>query len=136
MKEIKFEIVDKIGKNHSLNASFISAHGVMGDLGVNPGHTPLLTMLKPGAITIKLVSTEVVQFYASGGIMEIQPEIVTVLADTVIRVENINVDQVKKDLENAKQDLSKTSEGSEEFFNVSNKVKELTERIKFASKSK
>ena len=134
MKEMKLEIVDKLGKNYSLNASFISAHGTMGGLGINPGHTPLLTILKPGIITARLVSGEVSCFYASGGIMEIQPKIVTVLADAILKTKDINVEQVKKDLEDTKEILSKLKSESEEFLKVSNKVKELDLRIEAASK--
>lgn len=68
----------------------IVASGTMGELGILPGHTPLLTGLKPGFIrVVKQGGVEEV-FYVSGGIMEVQPSITTILSDTVIRATDLD----------------------------------------------
>lgn len=71
-------------------AEMIVATGALGELGVAPGHTPLLTALKPGHIKVTKQGGEQELFYVSGGILEIQPHCVTVLADAADRAENLN----------------------------------------------
>ena len=71
---------------YSGTAEVVIAPGARGELGIYPRHTPLLTTLKPGAVRIKVpnqVEEEVI--YVSGGILEVQPHIVTILSDTAIR---------------------------------------------------
>ncbi len=67
----------------------ILAPGTMGDLGIMPRHSQLITTLKAGELRYKMKDGEVSLFVA-GGIMEVQPSIVTVLADTVVRVEDLD----------------------------------------------
>jgi len=59
--------------------------GEAGELGIYPRHTPLLTRIKPGTVRIKVPDAEFEMIYVSGGMLEVQPTIVTVLADTAIR---------------------------------------------------
>jgi F-type H+-transporting ATPase subunit epsilon len=67
-------------------AEFVIAPAVMGEIGIYPFHAPLITRIKPGAVRVKLpeVEEETV-IYVSGGLLEIQPGVITVLADTAIR---------------------------------------------------
>lgn len=71
-------------------ASMFVAPGVMGEVGVLPSHSPLLTRLKPGEIRIYPIEGEEVLIYVSGGLLEIQPFAITVLADTALRAEDID----------------------------------------------
>lgn len=64
--------------------------GALGELGVMLGHTPLLTSLKPGEVRLVNVSGETEVIYISGGFLEVQPDIVTILADTALRVAEID----------------------------------------------
>ena len=67
-------------------AEFVAAPAEMGEIGIYPRHAPLLTRIKPGALRIKLLEKdEEVLIFVSGGIIEVQPHVVTVLADTAIR---------------------------------------------------
>jgi len=66
------------------------AHGSLGDLGVGPGHAPLLTALKPGPVRIKLQGGEEQIFYVSGGFLEVQSSTITVLADTAVRADDVD----------------------------------------------
>ena len=72
--------------------AMVSLRGTIGELGILPGHAPLLTGVRPGAVQLRLESGEEEVFYASGGFLEVQPGIVivTVLADTVVRAEDID----------------------------------------------
>lgn len=68
----------------------VTATGELGELGITPGHAPLLTMLKPGEIRVTLQGGAEDVYYVSGGMLEVQPYYVTVLADTVERAENLD----------------------------------------------
>jgi len=71
-------------------AKMLFAPGVMGDLGIMPRHAPLLTRIKPGEVRIVTPDDEEQFYYVSGGMLEIQPEAVTVLADTALRAKDID----------------------------------------------
>ncbi|MGL4603863.1 MAG: F0F1 ATP synthase subunit epsilon [Iodobacter sp.] len=72
-------------------AEFISAPAEKGEIGILPRHAPLLTRVRPGAVRIKVAnSDEEVILYVSGGMLEVQPHVVTVLADTAIRGKDID----------------------------------------------
>ncbi|NMM28313.1 MAG: F0F1 ATP synthase subunit epsilon [Glaciimonas sp.] len=67
-------------------AEFVALPGESGELGIYPKHTPLITRIKPGAVRIKMVDrVEEEYVFVAGGILEVQPNVVTVLADTAIR---------------------------------------------------
>jgi F-type H+-transporting ATPase subunit epsilon len=75
-------------------AEFVILPGIMGELGVYPRHTPLLTAIKPGALRIKLPDNDREELvFIQGGFLEVQPNRVTVLADTAIRAKDL--DEVK-----------------------------------------
>ncbi|MDH5472101.1 MAG: F0F1 ATP synthase subunit epsilon [Gammaproteobacteria bacterium] len=71
-------------------ATMVFAPGEMGELGIAPRHTPLLTRLKPGEVRVQDQHGDQESFFISGGILEIQPHVVTVLADTAIRAEDLD----------------------------------------------
>ncbi|TAJ92317.1 MAG: F0F1 ATP synthase subunit epsilon [Gammaproteobacteria bacterium] len=77
-------------------AEMVFAPGVMGELGIAPHHSPLLTYLAPGEVRVKLPGGAEESFYVSGGILEIQPHIVTVLSDTAMRAEDLDEAAVLK----------------------------------------
>ncbi len=71
-------------------AIMIVATGESGELGIAPRHAPLITRLKPGKIVVTQPDGEVLDFAISGGILEVQPQVVTVLADTAVRAQDID----------------------------------------------
>eukprot|EP00747_Dinoflagellata_sp_TGD_P158899 gnl/TRDRNA2_/TRDRNA2_177851_c9_seq2.p2 gnl/TRDRNA2_/TRDRNA2_177851_c9~~gnl/TRDRNA2_/TRDRNA2_177851_c9_seq2.p2 ORF type:complete len:108 (-),score=24.79 gnl/TRDRNA2_/TRDRNA2_177851_c9_seq2:14-337(-) len=81
----------------------VVAAGVEGDLGVLPGHAPLLTRLKPGPVRVKLQNGEEEVFYVSGGFLEVQPKLVTVLADTAERAQDMDGAQAEQARQRAKE---------------------------------
>lgn len=70
--------------------TMVVATGEMGELGIAPRHAPLITRLKPGQVRVTLESGEEQTFYVSGGVLEVQPQVVTVLADTAARAKDID----------------------------------------------
>jgi len=80
------DVVSAEEQIYSGTAEFLVAPGEMGEIGVQARHAPLLTRIKPGPLRIQVAnSSEEVVVYVSGGILEVQPHVVTVLADTAIR---------------------------------------------------
>ncbi len=66
------------------------AHGSLGDLGVQFGHAPLLTDLKPGPVRVRKQGGEEELYYVSGGYLEVQPNVVTILADVAVRADDMD----------------------------------------------
>ncbi|MES2553620.1 MAG: F0F1 ATP synthase subunit epsilon [Pseudomonadota bacterium] len=82
---IKIDVVSAEESIFSGEAAFVVAPALMGEVGIYPRHTPMLTSIKPGALRIQLENGEEQLIFISGGILEVQPGLVTVLADTAIR---------------------------------------------------
>ena len=85
MATIKCDIVSAEAEIFHGQATMVIASGEMGELGIAPRHAPLITRLKPGQVRVIPESGEEQFFYVSGGILEVQPNLVTVLADTAMR---------------------------------------------------
>lgn len=68
----------------------LSATGSIGELGILPGHAPLLTGIRPGPVRLEMDNGEEEVFFASGGFLEVQPGVVTILADTAQRAEDLD----------------------------------------------
>ena len=90
---------------------FISLTGTLGELGITPGHTPLLSEVKPGPVYMRMESGEEDVFYVSGGFLEVQPHKVTLLADTALRAADLNEAAAEEASRQAEQAMAdKTSE--------------------------
>lgn len=87
---IRCDIVSAHREIFSGEVRMIVASGMAGELGIYPNHTPLITQLKPGPVRIKDKSGEDQFYVVTGGIMEVQPHLVTVIADTVVRSEELD----------------------------------------------
>ncbi|MEI2456798.1 F0F1 ATP synthase subunit epsilon [Lysobacter firmicutimachus] len=87
-------------------ATLLVATGEIGELGIAPRHAPLITRLKPGKVVVTLPSGEQLDFAVSGGILEVQPQVVTVLADTAIRAQDIDEAAVRAAKEEAERALA------------------------------
>lgn len=85
-------------------AEMLVANLVNGEVGILPRHTPLLARMKPGEVRVK-TPTEELSFYVSGGLLEVQPHVVTVLADTALRARDIDEAAALKAKERAEEAL-------------------------------
>lgn len=90
MSTIRCDIVSAEEEIFHGNVTMVVATGEMGELGIAPRHAPLITRLKPGQVRVKLENGDEQFFYVSGGILEVQPQVVTVLADTAIRAKDLD----------------------------------------------
>jgi F-type H+-transporting ATPase subunit epsilon len=90
MAVIHVDIVSAEGEIFSGEAQMVFASAKMGEVGIAPRHAPLLTDLKPGEVRVLTPEGEEKFFYVTGGVLEIQPHVVTVLADSALHVEELN----------------------------------------------
>jgi F-type H+-transporting ATPase subunit epsilon len=102
---IHVDVVSAEEQIFSGEAEFVALPGEAGELGIYPKHTPLITRIKPGAVRIKVAGNAEEEFvFVAGGILEVQPNTVTVLADTAIRgrdLDEAKANEVKKMAEEA-----------------------------------
>ncbi len=108
---IHVDVVSAEESIYSGEAEFVVLPGEAGELGIYPRHTPLITRIKPGEVRIKLADSESEELiFVAGGILEVQPTAVTVLADTAIRAHDLDeakAQEAKRQAEEAIQ--NKTS---------------------------
>lgn len=103
---IRCDIVSAEQEIYSGDAELVVATGEMGELGIAPKHAPLITRLKPGKVVVTLPGGEHLDFAISGGILEVQPNVVTVLADTAVRAQDIDEAAVRAAKAEAERILS------------------------------
>jgi len=100
------DIVSAEAEIFSGTATMVFAPAEMGEVGISPRHTPLLTRLKPGEVRVRSDDGKEQSFFVSGGMLEVQPHVVTVLADTAIRADNLDEAQALEAKERAEKLLS------------------------------
>jgi F-type H+-transporting ATPase subunit epsilon len=88
------------------DVTMIVATGEMGELGIAPRHAPLITRLKPGKLVLTLADGEKLDIVVSGGILEVQPQVVSILADTAVRAADIDEAKVKAAKDEAERVLA------------------------------
>ena len=113
MSTIRCDIVSAEQEIFHGNVSMVIATGEMGELGITPRHAPLITRLKPGQVRLKLENGDEQFFYVSGGILEVQPQVVTVLADTAARAADLDEASAIKAKEEAERALANRSDAME-----------------------
>ena len=100
------DIVSAEAEIFSGTATMVFAPAEMGELGITPRHPPLLTRMKPGEVRVQSDNGEEKSFYVSGGMLEVQPHVVTVLADTAIRADSLDEAQALEAKERAEKMLA------------------------------
>ena len=96
MATMQVEIVSAEEDIFSGEAELVIAPAEMGDVGVMPQHTPLITRLRPGEVRLQTQGEEERFYFVSGGILDVQPHVVTVLADTAIRAKDLDEAQARE----------------------------------------
>lgn len=113
MATIRCDIVSAEQEIFHGEAEMIVATGEMGELGIAPRHAPLITRLKPGKVVVTQPGGETLDFAISGGILEVQPQVVTILADTAVRAQDIDEASVRAAKEEAERILANRGEAME-----------------------
>ena len=123
MATIKVDIVSAEGEIHSGEAAMVFAPASEGELGIAPRHAPLLTTLKPGAVRVQDEDGQEEAFYITGGMLEIQPTLVTILADTALRGDELDEAAALA----AQQQAEKALEGASDETDIARAAAELEE---------
>ena len=99
MATIKVDVVSAEEHIFSGEAELVSLPGTSGELGIMPGHLPLITLIRPGFVRVHVPGEqEPEQIFVAGGVLEVQPEQVTVLADTAVRSKDLDEARAKEAL--------------------------------------
>jgi F-type H+-transporting ATPase subunit epsilon len=120
MATIQVDVVSAEEAVFSGQAKFVALPGESGELGILPGHTPLITRIKPGSVRIEMADGGEEFVFVAGGILEVQPNAVTVLSDTAIRGKDLDEQRAnqaraaaEEALKNAKSDFDLAKAQSE-----------------------
>ena len=103
---IQLDIVSAETEIFSGTVNAVIAPAIMGDVGIYPQHTPLVTRLKPGELKIEIDGEEDQYIYVSGGMLEVQPDVVTVLSDTAMRAEDLDENMALQAKQKAEESLA------------------------------
>ena len=103
MSTIQVEVVSAEESIFSGPAKFVALPGEAGELGILPGHIPLITRIKPGAVRIEKADGGEEFVFVAGGILEVQPKVVTVLSDTAIRGKDLDEAKATEALKRAEE---------------------------------
>jgi F-type H+-transporting ATPase subunit epsilon len=115
-------------------AEFVSLPGEAGELGIYPRHAPLITRIRPGVVRIKLPDrADEEQVFVAGGILEVQPHVVTVLADTAIRGKDLDEAKAREALQRA-DDARKNASNELEIAKMEAEYSMLAEQLKAIAK--
>ena len=139
MSIMHLDIVSAEEKIFSGNVKNIIAAAMMGEVGIYPKHTPMITPLKPGEVKIITEEDEEKLFFISGGVIEVQPDIVTVLADTAIRGDDLDeakAEESKKRAEEALADKSDNIDAAKALAELAQAAAQLKVIEKIRKKSK
>ena len=125
MNNLKLEIVSAHEKLFSGNVLFVVVPGEEGELGIYANHTPLITRIKPGSVRFKNSENKEEIIVVAGGILEVQPNVVTVMADTAIRAKDIDIERAQESklkaesfLKNNKNDIDLAKAHAELAFAI------------------
>jgi F-type H+-transporting ATPase subunit epsilon len=112
---IRCEIVSQDRLVYEGDVDMVVVPGTLGEMGILPGHAPLLSALEMGVIRVKTEQEEEV-FTVTGGFIEVQPDIVTIMADAAENVEDIDVERAQQAMERAERLLDEYSEADAENY--------------------
>ena len=107
------DIVSAEEEIFSGTAMMVFAPAVMGEVGIAPRHAPMVTRLKPGQVRVQTGDDEQ-QFYVSGGMLEVQPHVVTILADTAVRADDLDEAMARDAMRRAEEALATKAEEIDE----------------------
>ncbi len=128
MRSVQVDIVSAEEEIWSGQGTMVFAPGEVGELGIAPGHTPLITRLNPGDVRVTRDNEEEKVFFISGGMLEVQPHVVTILSDTAIRGQDLDeasVMEAKRKAEEALKDSAAEMDYAQAKAELANAIAQL-----------
>ena len=133
--KIKLEIVSAEEELFSKEVEMIYAPAEMGEVGISPKHTPLITKLKPGDVRAQISKDEIETFFVSGGILEVQPNEVTILSDTALRGEDLDEERALE-AERLAEEAMKNSSGDIDTAKAKSELLQAAAQLRLIKKLK
>lgn len=133
MATIVVDVVSAEASVYSGEAKFVALPGQEGELGILPGHVPLITRIRPGAVRIQTTDGTEESIFVAGGILEVQPDRVTVLADVAVRSKDLDEAKAKQAIEAAEQ-ARVNATGEIDIARVQAKLSALSAQVQFIKK--
>ena len=135
MATIHVEIVSVEGHIYSGDADLVICPAKMGDVGIAPRHAPLMTTLRPGEVRVQAEGKDEVFLFVTGGILEVQPTQVTILADTALREHELD-ESAAEDARRKAEEALKGATGKEDLEHAQMQLVEAAARYRAAQKLK
>ena len=135
MSTIKVDIVSAEGQIWSGEGNLVIAPGKYGEVGIAPRHAPMMMSLRPGEVRVQLEGQDEQFFYVTGGLLEVQPTLVSVLADTALRADQLD-EQAADDARRAAEEAVKGATGQEDLAHAQGQLVEAAARYRAAQRLK
>lgn len=132
MDSISFhlDVISGVGSLYSGSVKSVRVTGSEGEMGIRYGHTPLLTTIKTGMVSLIDSQDKEDQIYLAGGVLEIQPDSVTILADTALRADDIDEAKAQEAIKVAKESIANHGTGDADYAHALSRLADAMARLK------
>ena len=132
MDSISFhlDVISGVGSLYSGSVKSVRVTGSEGEMGVRYGHTPLLTTIKTGMVSLIDSQDKEDQIYLAGGVLEVQPDSVTILADTALRADDIDEAKAQEAIKVAKESIANHGTGDADYAHALSRLADAMARLK------
>ena len=132
MDSISFhlDVISGVGSLYSGSVKSVRVTGSEGEMGIRYGHTPLLTTIKTGMVSLIDSQDKEDQIYLAGGVLEVQPDSVTILADTALRADDIDEAKAQEAIKVAKESIANHGTGDADYAHALSRLADAMARLK------
>lgn len=132
MDSISFhlDVISGVGSLYSGSVKSLRVTGSEGEMGIRYGHTPLLTTIKTGMVSLIDSQDKEDQIYLAGGVLEVQPDSVTILADTALRADDIDEAKAQEAIKVAKESIANHGTGDADYAHALSRLADAMARLK------
>ena len=132
MASISFhlDVISGVGSLYSGSVKSVRVTGSEGEMGIRYGHTPLLTTIKTGMVSLIDSQDKEDQIYLAGGVLEVQPDSVTILADTALRADDIDEAKAQEAIKVAKESIANHGTGDADYAHALSRLADAMARLK------
>ena len=125
-----FDVISGVGSLYSGSVKSVRVTGSEGEMGIRYGHAPLLTTIKTGMVSLIDSQDKEDQIYLAGGVLEVQPDSVTILADTALRADDIDEAKAQEAIKNAKESIANHGTGDTDYAHALSRLADAMARLK------
>ena len=132
MDSISFhlDVISGVGSLYSGSVKSVRVTGSEGEMGIRYGHTPLLTTIKTGMVSLIDSQDKEDQIYLAGGVLEVQPDSATILADTALRADDIDEAKAQEAIKVAKESIANHGTGDADYAHALSRLADAMARLK------